>query len=374
MKLNPVKLNPTITGFVRKELMQTLRDPKMRVLLFVAPLIQLTLFGVAISNEVKNIRLAAVHEPRDKVTREIAERSFASRWFVPARTEGQDPFEWVQSGQAEAVLIAPGGTLTREMERGNARLQLLVNARNVVRAQAVENYLHAITQMVALEHFTAAPGVISRPLTFDVRPLYNPTLETSVYMVPAVMSMLVCIATIILTSMALAREKEMGTLETLISAPVTPMEVILGKTLPFVIIGMIQVPLIVTAAVLIFGIPLRGPIIMLAGASIVFIITTVSIGLLISTIAKTQQQAMLGGLLFLFPAIMLSGLMFPLENMPVVMQWIAQVNPITHFIALLRNIMLKGGDTAYFFKHTAMLMLIGSILLFSAVRRFRTTL
>lgn len=369
-----MKLNPTITGFVRKELMQTLRDPKMRVLLFVAPLIQLTLFGVAISNEVKNIRLAAVYEPRDEITRKIVEKSYSSGWFVPATTQGNGPFEWVQSGQAEAVLIAPAGTLSRELERGNGKLQLLINARNVVRAQAVENYLRAITQMVSLEHLAAPPGLIARPLTFDVRPLYNPTLETSVYMVPAVMSMLVCIATIILTSMALAREKEMGTLETLISAPVTPMEVILGKTLPFVIIGMIQVPLIVTAAVLIFGIPLRGPILMLAGAAIVFIITTVSIGLLISTIAKTQQQAMLGGLLFLFPAIMLSGLMFPLENMPLMMQWVAQVNPITHFIALLRNIMLKGGDTAYFFKHTAMLTLIGSILLFSAVRRFRTTL
>jgi ABC-2 type transport system permease protein len=366
-------MNATILGFVRKEVLQTLRDPRMRIVLFAAPILQLTLFGVAISNEVKNIRLAAVFEPRDEVSRHIWERSLSSRWFVPAKTEGSDPFEWVRSGQAEAVFIAPGGTLSKAVERGEGGLQLLINAKNVIRAQAIENYIQAIASRV-VEPPNLGAAMRPQPLRFDVRPLYNPTLETSVYMVPGVMSMLVCIATILLTSMGIAREKEMGTLEMLISAPVRPIEVILGKTLPYMMIGMVQIPLIVTAAVLIFGIPLRGPIYLLAGSAVFYVLTTVSVGLLISTLARNQQQAMLGGLLFLFPAILMSGLMFPLENMPLPMWLLAQLNPITHFVALLRNIMLKGGDFVFFLRHTAALAAIGGVLLTVGIRQFRTRL
>lgn len=357
-----------LLAFIRKEMLQTLRDPRVRAVLFVVPIFQLTLFGVALSNEVRNVRLAASFRADDHIAREIYDRALASGWFLPAETKGVDPFEWVRAGQADAAIVAPAPTLAREIARGRGELQLLVNAKNSIRAQAVENYIRAVVREVTRIP-TAPPAV----LRFDVRALYNPTFETSVYMVPGVMCILICVVTILLTSMSVAREREIGTLETLIAAPVKPWEVVLGKTVPYVILGMVQVPLILGAAMLLFGIPMRGPLLMLLIAALFFVATTVSIGLLISTLAQSQQQAMLGGFLFLFPAILLSGLMFPIENMPDFMRLLAQINPLSHFVGLLRNVLLKGGDWGYFLKHTSALAGLATLSATLAVKRFRTT-
>lgn len=357
-----MKSFPILLGFLKKELLQTLRDPRMRIVLFVAPVFQLTLFGLALSNEVKNIRIAAWHKPNDQVAKHIVQKSLASGWFIPASTTGEDPYEWLRSGQAEVVLIS-----RKEADR---EIQLLINASNVLRAQATENYIRAIAMEV-----TTNPSLTSPPsLLFDVRPLFNPTFETSIYMVPGVMSMLACMVTIILTSMSVAREKEFGTIETLISAPLSGSEILAGKTVPFIILGLIQIPLILTAAVILFGVPIRGSLLLLALASFFFVLTTVAIGILISTIANNQQQAMLGGFIFLFPAVLLSGLMFPIENIPLPLWVMAQINPLTHFIGLLRNIMLKGGQLDYVLFHSVVLAGISIIVLWLASRRFKTTL
>lgn len=359
-----------LVGFFQKEIRQTLRDFRMRMILFAAPVFQLTLFGVALSNEVRNVRLAAQYAPSDQASRDIYERAIASGWFIPAQVTGQDPFEWVRSGEADAVMISPPTTLLHDVEHALGQMQLLINSQNVLKAQAVERYIKAITQEVLSQ-----PGKnLPIPIQFSVRPLYNPSLETSIYMVPGVMCMLVCIITILLTSMGLARERESGTLETLISAPVHPWEVVLGKTLPYVFLGMCQIPLILAVAVFLFSVPVRGPISLLMIASFFFVLTTVAIGILISTIAQNQQQAMLGGFLFLFPAILLSGLMFPIENMPLPMWIMAEVNPLTHFIGLLRNILLKGGNLEYFLIHSGVLALSAGVCVLVALKKFRTTI
>jgi len=357
-------------AFLKKELLQTLRDPRMRRVLFIAPLFQLTLFGVALSHEVRNVRLAAVLAPADQGLRDIYQRAIASRWFVAAEVQGEDPFEWIRSGQADAVLVSPPGGLTRAVGRGQADLQLLINAQNVLRAQAVEGYIRSIVPRV----FHPEGGGAMGGVRFDVRALYNPTFETSVYMVPGVMCILVCIVTILLTAMSVAREREIGTLEMLISAPVRPWEIVLGKTVPFVSLGMLQVPLILGAAMILFGIPMRGPLWMLLLAAFFFVSTTVALGLLISTLAQNQQQAMLGSFLFLFPAVLLSGLMFPIENMPWAMRMLTELNPLSHFVALLRNILLKGGDLGFFLKHVAALAALAGLSSALALKRFRTTL
>ncbi|MGZ3748162.1 MAG: ABC transporter permease [Pseudobdellovibrionaceae bacterium] len=357
----------TLKGFIFKELRQTLRDPRTRILLFVAPILQLGLFGVALSTESRNIRLAISAKPGDFVMRDLARRSFGSGWFIPAKVTGNDSFEWIRAGEADAVLIAPPTNLGHEMLQGRGQVQLLINAQNSLRAQAIENYFKAI-----IAETTADLQRDQGPtLNFEVRALYNPTLETSVYMVPGVMSMLVCLVTLTLPSMSVAREREMGTFETLVSAPIHPLELLAGKTLPFVLLGMVQVPLILAAGVILFKVPVRGSLFYLMIASLFFILNTVSIGILISTIARNQQQAMLGGFIFLFPAVLLSGLMFPIENMPIYMWAIAQVNPLSHFIGLLRNILLKGGSLPYFLTHAGILAGIAAVILTWATRRFR---
>ncbi len=363
-------LNITLLGFFRKEIRQTLRDYRMRVVLFVAPIVQLTLFGVALSNEVRNVQIAAIYSPSDSITRQIYERSVASGWFIAAATTGTDLFQWIRSGEADVVLVAPAQGLRKDILRNKGEIQVLINSQNVIKARAIESYLQAISAEVLAA--TTNRGSASFPqITFETRTLYNPSLESSTYMVPGVMSMLVCMLTVLMTSMGVARERESGTFETLLAAPIHNWEIILGKTVPYMFLGLCQIPLILAIAVLLFSVPVRGPLIYILISSFFFIATTVSIGLMISTIAQNQQQAMLGGFLFLFPAILLSGAMFPIENMPLPMWCLAQINPLTHYIGLLRNVLLKGGNIKYFIVHSSALILLSISCVIIAFRRFR---
>src|SRR5512135_334338 len=239
-------MNRTLIGFIKKELIQTLRDSRMRILLFVMPVIQLTLFGVAISNEVKNIRLAAFFDSKDTVLREIYERSIAGRWFIPAEATQSDPFTLIESGAADAVLVPPPGGFTRALGRGDAKLQVLVNATNVIQAQSVEGYLQNIVRQTVQDDVGIEPPKL--PIEISTRVLFNPALETSVFMVPGVMCMVMIITTMVLSNVAIVREKEMGTFEMLISAPISRWEVIYGKTIPYLLVGMANVPLILGVA------------------------------------------------------------------------------------------------------------------------------
>ncbi|HUK57246.1 MAG TPA: ABC transporter permease [Nitrospiria bacterium] len=365
-------MNRTLLGFIRKELIQAVRDPRMKFVLFVAPIIQMALFGVAISNEVKNIRLAAVFDSKDFVLRDVYERSIAGTWFVPAPVSGEDPFALIQAGKADAVLVPPPGGFTRALGRGDAHLQLLTDATNAVQAQAVENYLQSILRQTVRDDLGIVPP--DPPIRFDVRVLFNPSLESSIFMVPGVMCMLMLMTTMVLTNIAIVREKELGTFEMLISAPVSPAEVIYGKTLPYVLIGMANLPLILSVAVFLFHVPMRGSFLVLCGASFAFVCTTVAMGTLISTFCHNQTQAVMGGFLFMFPAMMFSGLLFPIDNMPAGIRWMAALDPLAHYLGLLRNIMLKGGDARYVAFHVAVLVVMAVVSVVASFRRFRTTL
>ncbi|MFV8259296.1 ABC transporter permease [Bdellovibrio bacteriovorus] len=355
----------TLLGFIRKEFLQTLRDPRMRILLFLAPCVQLTIFGVALSTEARNIRLGIFGAPNDSALQEIHRKALASGWFIPAKTQTTDPYELIQKGDADVVLVAPSGGLDRSLGRGEGEVQLLINATNVTRAQGIERYMGSIVRSLHPQ---------DPPLRFDVRVLYNPAMRSALFLVPGVMSMLVCLITILLTSMSITKEKEMGTFETLISAPVSPEEVILGKTVPFVLLGLSNIPLIVGVAVALFDMPLRGSLWMLLLAAVAFVFCTVGIGLFISTIAKNQQQSMMGGFLYLFPSVLLSGMVFPVENMPWVMRIFSYINPLTYFIELLRNIMLKGGDLRLITTNVLVLVAMAVIAITASWRRFKTTL
>ncbi len=367
-----MSLNRTLLGFIRKELTQTLRDKRMRILLFIMPMVQLTLFGVAISSEVRNIRLAAIFDSKDTVLRDVYNQSIASGWFVPAQSTQTDPYHIIESGEADAVLIPPPGGFSRALGRNSAPLQLLINATNVTQAQSVEGYLKGIIQQTVMDHLKLIKP--EPPIAFQVRVLFNPDLQTSAFMVPGTICMLMIITTMILTTIAIVREKEQGTFEMLISAPISATEVIFGKTIPYVVLGMSNFPLVLAVAVFIFQVPLRGSLFLLFLSAFVFVCTAVAIGTLISTYCQNQQQATLAGFFFLFPMIMFSGLMFPLENMPTALRWIASLDPLSHYMGLLRNIMIKGGGTEYVLTHIGILAVMATVLTLLSFRRFRTTL
>lgn len=365
-------MNPALRAFIRKELTQTLRDARMRALLFGAPVIQLTIFGIALSSEIKNIDLAVFRRPDDSLVRRLEGDLYSSGWFRPAdRGPGDDPLELIASGRADAALIAPPGGAARAAERGDGRLQLLIDASNAGKARAVEAYARTVLASRAAEE---SGGARPPPVSLDVRVLYNPAMESSMFLVPGVMGMVVCLITIILTAMSLTREREMGTFETIVSAPLSDAEILLGKTLPFILLGMVVFCLVMGAAWLVFGVPVRGPLWQLGLGALVFVVTTVSVGTLISTIAGSQQQAMLGGFMFLFPAILMSGIMFPVENMPPAIIAAAYLDPLMYFLRLLRGVMLKGGDPFIFWSNLGALALMAAAAGSLAYNRFRQTL
>jgi len=273
-------------GFLKKEFTQALRDPKMRIILFIVPIIQLILFGVALSTDVKNIKIWVKSDPNDYVLQHIVQHCLSSQWFIPTDYDpNAEPFELLKAGKIDVALIAPPGGLTRALGRGDADLQVLIDATNVIKAQSIESYIKQITEKVVNEDIYKNKTV-KKPIEFVVRVLFNPTLETSYFMVPGVMCLLMCIVTVVLTSTSITREKERGTFEMLISAPVSASEIILGKTIPYVIIGFCDAPFILAVAVLLFGVPMRGSLIVLMIASLSFVCSAVAIGTLISTFAK----------------------------------------------------------------------------------------
>jgi len=361
-----------LLGFIKKEFAQTLRDPVMRVFIFVAPIIQMCIFGFAINTDFKNINLAVIASPADYTARQLSEKIFATGWFNKIESINNDPMAILQNGKADAVLVMPVQGIDKEIAKGGASMQLLVDAQNATKARIVDAYIQSITA----KFFTDKYGITDTAgqVRFDVRVLYNPALETSFFMIPAIIALIMCLVTIMLTSMSIAREKELGTFESIIASPLSNLEIILGKTVPFTIIGLADAAFIMTAGMLIFGVPVRGSFILLLFAALIFVCATVSIGTLISTIAKNQQQAMMGTFMFLFPAMMMSGLFFPIENMPIFIRWVAYIDPFKYYINLIRNVMLKGNIPELYWTNIAVLFLMTVTTVLIAARRFRQTL
>lgn len=360
----------TIKGFIKKEFAQALRDPKSRLLIFVLPCIQLVVLGFALSSEVKNIKLAVFAKPADAAVWQLARRCYASGWFLPAEVKDGDPTLWLQSGRADAVLVAPEQGLGNSLKKGSAQVQLLIDASNAVKARQIENYV----RRVAAQNLAAGGAMAQAKFDFDMRVLYNPAMVSAVFLVPGVMVIVMCVVSIMLTAMALAKEKETGTFETLIAAPVSTMEIMLGKSIPYFLLTLVNVPLVLLAAIFVFGVPMLGSVWLLCAAALVFVFATVSVGVLISTVASNQQQAMMGGFLFLFPGILLSGVMFPVENIPAAFKWLCYLDPMNYFMSIVRNIMLKGGGLESVARNLAGLGALAVAAMSLAVLRFKQQL
>jgi ABC-2 type transport system permease protein len=359
-----------IRGFFKKEIPQTIRDKKMAAVIFALPIVQLILFGFALTNEVKNISVHAVYEPGDYLMSRVEEKLIASKWFKKADVGGENDYiKILTQKKAEAVLAAANKNLAAALEKGNAEIQLLIDATNAQRAMQIETYVKAIANDTIKEHYKTLREF---PIKTNIKILYNPSMQSSYFMIPALMGFALCILTILITGMSLAKEKEQGTFEKLISSPISVIELIAGKTLPYALISFIVAPVMLFTGVILFDMPLAGGVFKVFLVCFIFIISSCSVAIFISTLAKTQQQSMMGSLIFLFPSLLLSGLMFPIENIPVLIRWIAYINPLYYLASLLRNIMLKGGDWAFMLKDCSALFIIGLVLAFISVKRFNS--
>ncbi len=361
----------TLWGFIKKELIALLRDPVMLVAILLMPVVQVIVLSQAITMEARNLRLAVDTIPNDVIMERVYNHAIGSGWFVRIDPLEKSAVEAVQAGEADVALIAPKDGLTKSLMRGEGQLQILIDSTNVLKAQSIEAYLQGIIVNV-LSDATHTQSV--RPIGFNVRVLFNPELDTQWFLVPAIMAVLVFMSLLTLISISITKEKENGTIETLISAPISKYDIILGKTLPYILVALINMFLIQLVGVIFFSLPFTGSFFMFMASFLVFCFPACAIAVWLANYTKTQQQAMLGLMIVAFMALMLSGALFPRENMPLVLQWIAYVNPLTHYTYLVRNIILKGADWNYFFAHAWVMIVSGFLIALWAVKRFKTTL
>ena len=364
-----------IKGLIRKEFIQIFRDPKMIMVLFFIPIVQMVMFGLALTSEVKNIQMVVVSKP-SAIAREIVTRSVASGWFREVKhidgSNVDDPVALLTTRQAEAILVAPAEGFEYALERQNKPIQLLINATNAQRAQQLNAYVSQILARVAASHGYNLNGPAR--IVLDTRTLFNPQLNTADFMVPALMVMASFIVLMIVCSMAITKEKEMGTMEKLISSPATTADILLGKAIPYFLLGIGIVTLMLCVGIFGFGIVYRGTLWQLALNGIALSACALSLATLLSTVAKTQQQAMMGGVLLLLPGILLSGVFFPVANIPAAFRWLCYCNPIMYACLNFRNIILKGGDYPLFWLYFSILACMAMVLSLVAYKNFKAKL
>jgi ABC-2 type transport system permease protein len=328
-----------------KELRQLLRDPRTRGMIFVAPIIQLLLFGYAVTTDVRHIPVFVVDQDRTVASRALVDAFAAGDDFrIVGRSDRSADLERaLDRGTAEIGLEVPPG-FARDLAAGRGtRVQLLVDGSNSNTATIAQGRATLVVQRFGVDAMAARTGITPSP-PFELRPRawYNPELTSRNYNVPAVIGALLMLMCLLLTALGVVREREIGTLEQLIVTPIRAREFVLGKTLPVLGIALIDLVLIVVVAVLWFGVPFRGSTLVLLAAALLFIVTGLATGLLISSISRTQQEAFMAMFLVFLPALILSGLLLPVENMPLLFEWITLFNPLRHFLEIVRAVFLKG--------------------------------
>ena len=365
-----------------KEFIQALRNPRMRAMIFVTPVIELFLFGYAVTTDVRNVALAVYDLDQSVASRELTSRFVRSGYFdlVESVAEPRRVQELLDRGQARAVLQFNRG-FQETLDAGRtAPIQLLLDGTISNTAGIVLSYgsriVNQYSQELLDDRVARRMGVPPRTakVELEARAWFNEDLESRNFFVPGVIAMIVTLTSLMLTSMAVVREKEIGTMEQILVTPIRPAELILGKTIPFALISYLDVIGITLIGVLWFDVPVRGNLLLLLFATGLFLLTTLGLGLLISTVSQTQQQAMMGAFFLYLPALLLSGFVFPIANMPEVVQWLTLLNPLRYFLEIIRGIFLKGIGADILWPQMAALAVLGVATLGLATQRFQKTL
>lgn len=342
----------SLKAMILKEYSQTFRDKRMVWLLTAAPVLQLVLLGFAVNLEVERVPTVIADEDRTPESRQLAAELTAGDAFTLVETlpSARQAAARVARGSESIAVVIPKGYSERLRTGKTAELQALVNGSDSNRAIVAQNALAsfvmqraAAAAMDRADRIAAAQGrALALPrLTVEPRILYNPTLNSQIYFVPGVAATLLLIVTLITTAMGLAREKEMGTLEQVMVTPIRPEILILGKTLPYYLFGLVDLGLVIVGGAWIFDVPIHGSLWLLFVAGSLYMLTTLGVGLLVSAIARTQQQALFGAIFFVMPAILLSGFITPVENMPAWLRPLSGFTPVRHFVEVLRAVLLK---------------------------------
>jgi ABC-2 type transport system permease protein len=372
----------TIYHIIIKEFLQFRRDKRMMIVSFLAPVVQLLLLGYAATTDIRDIPMLVYNQDKSSTSREFLDQFVNSGYFVIKEevNSSKDIDRYIENGDVWMALVIPPDFTSNLLAMRQTSIQLLADGSDANSANISIGYATQIiskySQSILVEFKKRTP-LITTParLNPEIRVWYNPELKSRNFMVPGVLAMVLMIITMMLTSLGIVKEKEIGTLEQLMVTPIKPYQLIIGKLLPFVLIAAVDVALVIIVARFWFGVPLRGSILLLLGLSGLFVLTTLGLGLFVSTISKTQQQAMMTAQFFFFmPFIFFSGFTFPIENMPRLIQYFTYLIPLRYYIVIIRGIFLKGVGIAELWQHALALLVFGVVILSLSVWRFRKRL
>lgn len=361
-----------------KEFIQVLRDPRMKALIFVMPVIQLIMFGYAVTTDVDHIKTAVCDLDKSPQSRALIERFTASGYFtVVDNTDRPERLgELLDRGQAILGIQINRG-FAEDLKSGRqAAIQTIVDGTDSNTGTVAMDYAQRITQ--EFSRARVVPGELDQlaqpqdtPIELRSRAWFNPDLKSRDYNVPGVIAVVVLLISLLLTAMAIVREREIGTMEQLMVTPIRSFELILGKTLPFVLISFIDVLVVTAIGISWFNVPIQGSLTLLLFGAGLYLMSTIGIGLFISTVSQTQQQALMSSFFFYLPAVLLSGFMFPISNMPETAQWLTYLNPLRYFLVIIRDIFLKGSGLDILWPQFAALAVLGTALLTMSSLRFK---
>ena len=361
-------------GFVIKEIYHIFRDYRTLLILFGMPAVQLMLFGYVITNEIKDAKIAIYDRSKDPVTRQITRKILSSGYFLLDKnlTSYQEIDKSFREGDIKMAIIFESDFAGNLEKNGKAGIQIIGDASDPNTANILVNYA---TGIINTYQMSLNISQIPMQIVPEVRMLYNPRLKGVYMFVPGIMAMLLMLISALMTSISLTREKELGTMELLLVSPLRPVQIIIGKVLPYVVLAFSNACVILLIGNFVFGVPVQGSLLLLLAESFLFISMALSLGILISCVTNSQQLAMTISLLALMlPTILLSGFIFPIENMPTPLQWLCQVMPPKYFITIIKSIMLKGNGFVYIWKETLVLMGFTTLFILISIKKFKSRL
>ncbi len=363
-------------GFVKKEFLHIFRDFRTLIILFGIPAAQILLFGYVVSTDIKNAGVAFLDLSKDEVTQKLTDKIISSGFF---KSNGNllhynDIDKILKKGKTKAVIIFEENFGRNLISEGKATLSIIADGSEPNIAALVTNYTTAIVADFNREFAGTAGNTVSM-IQPEVKMFYNPSLKGHFMFVPGVITLILILICALMTSVTITREKEFGTMEVLLVSPLKPVQIILGKVLPYFILSVINVIVILLLSWLVFGLPVKGSIVLLMAESMLYILMSLSLGILISTVSKTMQQAIFISLVgMMLPTILLSGFIFPIENMPVIYDWISAVLPPRYFVVIIKNIMIKGTGFPDVWKETLVLTAMTMIFIGLSIRNFKIRL
>jgi ABC-2 type transport system permease protein len=363
-------------GFVKKEFLHIFRDYRTLFILFGIPAAQILIFGYAVSTDIKNAGVAFLDMSHDEITMKLTDKIISSGFFK--KTENllsySDIDKVFKKGRTKAVIIFENDFGKKLINEGKASLTIIADGSEPNTATLVTNYTTAIVNNFTSELAGPAMNNLLR-INPELKMFYNPELKSHFMFVPGVVTLILILICALMTSVTITREKEFGTMEVLLVSPLKPIQIILGKVMPYFILSFINILMILALSWLVFGLPVKGSLILLLAESMLYIMMSLSLGILISTVSSTMQQAIFISLIgLMLPTVLLSGFIFPIENMPKIYDYISSVLPPRYFIIIIKSIMIKGTGLFYIWKETLILIVMTLVFIGLSVRKFKIRL